>query len=98
SPRLRVQFRALVCFIGQIDEPAPPVNGEFQLVVMSCRPGRGDWPQSLAGGSANRPYLGMTEWVHANCFKKRRSFCEKSRISGISNRIIASRSMPSPNA
>src|SRR5262249_24565159 len=37
-------------------------------------------------------------WFHANCLKNRRSFCETSRISGISNRIIASRSIPRPNA
>ncbi len=36
--------------------------------------------------------------LHANWRRNRRSFCPNSRISGISNRIIASRSMPRPNA
>src|SRR5947208_1190225 len=36
--------------------------------------------------------------AHANCLKNRRSFCAKSRMSGISNKIMASRSIPKPNA
>src|SRR5262249_47306394 len=35
---------------------------------------------------------------HANWRRNRRSFCAKSRMSGMSNKIIASRSMPRPNA
>src|SRR5256886_11924707 len=35
---------------------------------------------------------------HANWRRNRKSFCAKSRMSGMSNRIIASRSIPRPNA
>ena len=56
----------------------------------------GAWETSLA-------LLGMTLTAshfifHANCRKKRRSFCTKRRMSGISNKIIASRSIPRPKA
>src|SRR5205814_9989117 len=34
----------------------------------------------------------------ANCRKKRKSFCPNKRMSGMSTKIIASRSMPRPNA
>src|SRR2546430_12540133 len=35
---------------------------------------------------------------HANWRRNRKSICAKSRMSGMSNRIIASRSIPRPNA
>ena len=35
---------------------------------------------------------------HANWRRNRKSFCAKRRMSGMSNRIIARRSMPRPNA
>src|SRR5262249_386953 len=35
---------------------------------------------------------------HANWRRNRKSFCAKRRRSGMSNKIIARRSMPSPNA
>src|SRR5207244_12495362 len=35
---------------------------------------------------------------YANCRKKRKSFCANKRMSGMSNKIMASRSMPRPNA
>src|SRR2546423_154989 len=35
---------------------------------------------------------------HANWRRKRKSFCAKRRRSGMSNKIIANRSMPRPNA
>src|ERR1700736_1085151 len=35
---------------------------------------------------------------HANWRRKRKSFCENNRMSGMSNKIMASRSIPRPNA
>src|SRR4029453_10523045 len=90
------QFRDLVRIFWEIDEFAQPINGEFHFVSMSYR-AKSRHLSTIASRDSSTP-PGMTKRAHANWRRKRKSFCAKSRISGMSNRIIARRSMPRPNA
>src|SRR2546430_14782160 len=71
--------------------------GSLPAVFLDCR-------CLLALGSgvqlrwAQRPQVYVPEVFHANCLRKRRSFCANKRMSGVSNKIIASRSIPRPKA
>src|SRR5213076_552175 len=90
------QFRDLFRIFWKIDKFAQQLTENFTFALMSYR-AKSRQLSTTAFRDSSTP-LGMTKWVHANWRRNRKSFCAKRRMSGMSNRIIASRSMPRPKA
>src|SRR4029453_3327602 len=94
------QFGDLFRIVWKIDKFAEPINGEFHfpLNVMSSEVETSLDISSSELATDSSTALGMTKVLHANWRRNRKSFCAKRRRSGMSNKIIARRSMPRPNA